>query len=129
MYSCGSVVVLQAPERLDKRGATAFLTQFKTVLDEGRPRLVLDCSEIRYMDSAGVEMLLRCMEEAIKRDGDLKLAAVAPTSAVILELMKVDRLFETFDTPEDAVQSFYSLPAYAIAPWMGTPADEFKAAS
>jgi anti-sigma B factor antagonist len=131
MYSCGSVVVLQAPQRLDKRGACAFLNQLKPLLEEGRPQLVLDCSGIQQLDSAGVETLLCCMEEAMKRDGDIKLAAVAPTSAVILELMKVDRLFEVFETPEEAVRSFYSLPAYEIAtdlPWMDRSAGEFKAA-
>ena len=132
MYSTGSVVVLQAPERLDRRGAAAFLQLFKPLLEGGRPRFVLDCSEIQHMDSAGVETLLRCMEEAMKRDGDVKLAAVAASSAVILELMKVDRFFEVFDTPEEAVRSFHQLPAYAIPAdlsWMDRPREEFEAAS
>ena len=36
-----------------------------------RPRIVFDCSQVRSIDSAGVEMLLHCLEEAMKRDGDL----------------------------------------------------------
>ena len=51
-------------------------------------------------------MLLHCLEEAMKRDGDLKLAAVSPASAIILELMRVDRVFEVFETPEEAARSF-----------------------
>jgi anti-sigma B factor antagonist len=80
----------------------------------------LDCSLVRYLDSAGVEMLLHCMEAAMKRDGDLKLAAVSPEAAVILELMRVDRLFETFETSEAAVQSFHVFPSVAVPqhePW------------
>ena len=57
-------------------------------------------------------MLLHCMEQAMKRDGDLKLAAVSPQAAVILELMRVDRLFETFETAAEAVQSFGLFPSY-----------------
>jgi anti-sigma B factor antagonist len=114
MYSSGTVIVMQAPERLDHTGATMFLNQLKPLLEGVRPRLVLDCSEIQHIDSAGVETLLLCMEEAMKRDGDVKLAAVAPSSAVILELMKVERLFEVFDTPEEAVHSFHALSSYAI---------------
>ncbi|HTW59096.1 MAG TPA: STAS domain-containing protein [Terriglobales bacterium] len=127
MHSSGSVIVMQAPERLDHTGAAMFLERLKPLLEDSRPRLVLDFSEIRHIDSAGVEMLLLCMEEAMKRDGDVKLAAVPPSSAVILELMKVDRLFEIFDTPEEAVRSFHNLSSYEIPAdlqWFdGSPGD------
>ena len=65
-------------------------------------------------------MLLHCLEEAMKRDGDLKLAAVSPASAVILELMRVDRLFEAFETADQAVRSFQVFSPETIAdgqPW------------
>ena len=58
------------------------------------------------MDSAGIETLLYCMQEAMKRDGDLKLAAVTPAAATIMELMRVDRLFEMFETADQAARSF-----------------------
>jgi anti-anti-sigma regulatory factor len=76
------------------------------------------------MDSAGIELLLYCMQEAMKRDGDLKLAAVSPAAATIMELMRVDRLFEVFETADQAARSFQavatpeapqSLPWYSSA--------------
>jgi anti-sigma B factor antagonist len=76
---------------------------------------VLDCSKVQEIDSAGVEMLLECLEMAMKHDGDLKLAAVSPASAIILELMRVDRLFEVFDTAEEASRSFQTF-APAVTP-------------
>jgi hypothetical protein len=72
------------------------------------------------MESAGVEMLLRCLEEVLKRDGDLKLATLSPEAEVILELMRVARVFEAFQTCEDAVRSFNAIPADAVpqnTPW------------
>jgi len=84
------------------------------MLESDRPRIVLDCSQVRYVDSDGVEMLLRCVREAVKRDRDLKLAAVSPASGVILELLRVDRLFETFETTVEAVQSLHEFPSHAI---------------
>jgi len=66
------------------------------------------------LDSAGIEMLLRCMEEAMKRNGDVKLAAVSPQVTVILELTRVDRLFEIFENPSDAVESFHRFPVQAF---------------
>jgi anti-anti-sigma regulatory factor len=72
------------------------------------------------MDSAGVEMMLHCLEEAMKRDGDLKLAALSPESEVVLELMRVARVFEAFATSDEAVRSFNAVPAEGVtqdAPW------------
>ena len=63
------------------------------------------------MDAAGVDMLLHCMAEIMKRDGELKLAAVSPQAAVVLELTRTDRLFEVFETSGAAVSQLLSLPA------------------
>ncbi|HLV89311.1 MAG TPA: STAS domain-containing protein [Candidatus Sulfotelmatobacter sp.] len=126
MHPNRPVIVMQVPERLYRADAEAFRNELQALLEVGRPRIVLDCSQIKDIDSRGVEMLLHCMDEAMKRDGDVKLAAVAPGSAVILELMKVDRLFEVFETSDEAVQSFHALPQYEIPQnqtWMAGAAD------
>jgi anti-sigma B factor antagonist len=110
MSTSGPVIVMQLPEQLKRQEVGPFLEELQPLLESDRPRLVLDCSQVRHMDSAGVEMLLHCMQETMKRDGDLKLAAISPEAAVILELMRVDRLFEIFNTPDEAVQSFQGIP-------------------
>ncbi len=71
------------------------------------------------MDSAGIEILLQCMHEAMKRDGDVKLASVSPASAAILELMRVDRLFEVFETADEAARSFQAISdgSPQLPPW------------
>ena len=42
----------------------------------------------------------------MRRDGDMKLAALSPQSAVVLELTRTDRLFEIYENSTDAVRSF-----------------------
>ncbi|MGA2743923.1 MAG: hypothetical protein ABSE44_04435, partial [Candidatus Sulfotelmatobacter sp.] len=52
----------------------------------------------------------------------LKLAALTSEAEVILELMRVARVFETFSTSEEAVRSFNAIPAEVApqeAPWYG----------
>jgi anti-sigma B factor antagonist len=117
------VVVMQLPEQLNQDSVQNFLREVEPLLEPHRPRIVLDCSLIRSIDGAGVEMLLHCLEEAMKRDGDLKLCAVSPELEVILELMRVDRVFEVFATSEEAARSFSAIPVDAIpqdAPWYAT---------
>src|SRR5689334_247975 len=120
MLTSGPVIIMQLPEELNVKEVQAFMQETGPLLESTRPRIVLECSQVRSMDSAGVEMLLRCLEEVLKRDGDLKLAALSAEAEVILELMRVARVFETFPTSEDAVRSFSAIPTDAIpqdAPW------------
>jgi len=114
---------MELPEQLNQASVGAFLEGLRPLMQIDRPRLVLDCSQVRHIDSAGIEMLLLCLEEAMKRDGDLKLAAVSPASAIVLELMRVDRLFEVFETAEAAARSFeeFGTPgASQSLPWYST---------
>ena len=131
MLTSGPVVVMQVPEQLHAGEARAFSQELGPLLESSRPRIVLDCSLVRSIDSTGVEMLLQSLEEALKRDGDLKLAALSAEAEVILELMRVSRVFETFATSDDAVRSFNVVSIEAIpqdAPWYTTMFGDFAAA-
>jgi anti-sigma B factor antagonist len=108
------VVVKQLPETVGAQQSQAFYRELASVLQSDRPRLVFDFTRVCRFDSAGVELLLRCMEEAMKRNGDLKLAALSPQMAVILEMTRVDRLFEIFDNCNDAVESFHRFSPAAM---------------
>jgi anti-sigma B factor antagonist len=107
------VVVKQLPAQLKLGQVQEFLREVSPLITSDRPCIVFDFSQVTQIDSAGVDMLLHCMEQAMKRNGDLKLAAIPPSSAVILELTRVDRLFEVFETSSEAVDSFYGFCAPA----------------
>lgn len=100
------VVVKHMPERINLKQAREFLREVQPFLRADRPQVVFDFSRVRQMDAAGVDMLLHCMGEAMKRDGDVKLASLSPQAAVILEMTRTDRLFEIYETASDAVRSF-----------------------
>jgi anti-anti-sigma regulatory factor len=65
------------------------------------------------MDMATMLLLLDCLEDAMKRNGDIKLAAIPEAARASLELTGIDRLFEVFDTSADAVGSYHPLPLHA----------------
>ena len=114
MTNSRPVVVKQLPDRVSVNETQQLFRELALLFEGDRPCLVFDFSEVRQLDSAGIEMLLRCMEEAMKRNGDVKLAAVSPQVTVILELTRVDRLFEIFEKPSDAVESFHRFPVQAF---------------
>ena len=135
------VVVKRIPERLNSKQAKLFLHEMEKVVNSDRPQLVFDCSQVKQIDAAGVEMLLHCLSRAIKRDGDLKLASVSPQMEIVLQMTRTDRLFEVYDSATDAVLSFsrflpsavkrpasvLTMPAPAIAAAADAAASELAA--
>jgi anti-anti-sigma regulatory factor len=103
-------MVKQLPEISGKEQRRIFLREIESSLQVDRPRLVLDCSEIRRLDRPVIHLLLTCLEEAMKRNGDVKLAAMPSEAREILKRMGMGRLFEIFDTVVDAVNSFRKVP-------------------
>jgi anti-anti-sigma factor len=124
MTSRRLVAVRHLPEKLSLTHGRGFFREVEPYLQAERPRVVLDCSRVRHLDSAGIHVLLRVLEEAMKRNGDVKLASVPPGAAAMLKLTRVGRLFEVFDNTADAVNSFHQIPirpvpsdlAYASSP-------------
>ena len=101
--------VKEFPGALDAPKARLFLGEVQSYLYDDRPYIVLDCSKIGQMDGPSIQLLLCCLEEAIKRNGDVKLAAVPTGARATLKLTGVDRIFEIFDTNAEAVNSYRRL--------------------
>jgi anti-sigma B factor antagonist len=100
--------VKRMPERMNLKQARKFQTEVQPFLNSDRPQIVFDMSGVKQIDAAGVDILLRCMRDAVKRDGDLKLAAPSQEAAVVLELTRAGRLFEIYENSTAAVKSFHS---------------------
>ncbi len=123
METSRPVVVKRVPALLNTRQARQFHDEVRPLLRIDRPQIVFDLAAVRQIDAAGIDMLLRCMTEASRKDGDLKLANLSPHAAVVLELTRTDRLFEIYETATDAVKSFSSFLPNAVRqfyPGIGT---------
>ena len=116
METSRPVVVKRMPEKLNQREARMFLEDVKPFLMADRPQLVFDFSQVKQLDAAGVEMLLHCVGEVMKRDGDLKLASLSWQAAIVLELTRTDRLFEIYENSTAAARSFSGFLPNAMHP-------------
>jgi anti-sigma B factor antagonist len=107
METSRPVFVKRVPESLSWKQARAFLNDVRPLLEQhDRPQVVFDFSLLRKLDSAGIDMLLDCMRQADRHDGELKLASLSLQAQVVLDLSRVGRLFEIFASSTDAVRSF-----------------------
>ncbi len=121
METTRPVLVKRLPERLNLKQARAFLQEMQPILGSDRPQVVFDGSQVRFLDGAGVAVLLECLALVMKNDGDLKLCSLSPQMAVVLEMTRAERLFEMYESSADAVLSFSRFLPSAIKLPMAIP--------
>ena len=76
-------------------------------------RIVLNLASTDYLDSSGLGTLVASFISARHRGAEIKLAAPSPRARQLLTDMKVDRLFEIYDSSEEAIKSFHPQPEAA----------------
>ncbi len=108
-----TVAVMQLPEIRSTKQRQTFLRDMQRCIDAERPFVVLDCSNVGQLDKSGVHLLLCCLEEAMKRNGDVKLAGLHWSAETALQTFGAHRLFDIHDTTASAVRSFHRLPTVA----------------
>ncbi len=69
------------------------------------PKLVLDFSNVRFLSSQTLGVLLTLRRKADKAKVKIVLACIRPELHRVFEITSLDKLFEFFDTTEDAAAS------------------------
>ncbi len=76
------------------------------LLDRGHLSLLLNLSQVPYMNSWGVGELATSFVSARNRHGKLKVAASQSRVTKMLAISKLDSVIEVFDTEAEALHSF-----------------------
>jgi len=108
-----SVIVLDPSyEELDDRAleeSGGLLLTAATTTDP--PRVVLDLSATNYIGSALIELLLRAWKRLSERGGTMVLCGVQPFCADVLRVTRLETLWQTFDTRDQAVEAVLGVAA------------------
>jgi anti-sigma B factor antagonist len=104
----GITVVRPAGERLDIEVASDFRAMLLSLIDQGQRRLVVDLADVSFIDSSGLGALVSALKTLKRSDngGDVRLARVQAPVVSLLEIIRLNRVFTTYTTVEQAVQSF-----------------------
>jgi anti-sigma B factor antagonist len=108
-------MLLKLPERVSAKEARVFCDTVSAELAHDRPRVVVDLSQVKQIDSVALHTLLKCMVEVARRDGVIRLAGVSPEAATVLEMTGLDRAFEMFPSLSEAAASFSVARVEAVA--------------
>jgi len=70
----------------------------------GNKNIVLDLSEVTFIDSSGLGALIGSLK-AVGTDGELVLCGARDAVVSMLKLTRMDKVFHIFGTPEEAASS------------------------
>ena len=76
------------------------------LLDAGENRILLNLEKVKYMDSAGIGELVACYKRAKEKDGTVKLLNPSGKVYDLLQLTKLEEVFDTFRDEREALGSF-----------------------
>ena len=80
--------------------------RLQDILDGNNKNFVFDLSDIGFLSSMFIAIIVFFLKEVRDKSGDLKLCSLSGEEKSILQLTKLDKVFEVYDTPDEAVASF-----------------------
>jgi len=102
-----NVMVLR-PEghALDARNAEQFRDSVRPIISS-HSKIVLDMSQIRFVDSAGLGALLSLMRGLASQNGQLRLVGLQDEVLTMFRQIRMNMVFEIYDSVQQATETWY----------------------
>ena len=91
----GEVHVSTAPE---------FSERLNDAIATGKTGVVIDMTNVAFIDSTGLSVLLNALRRVTRQQGALSLAVSNPTVLRLFEITRLDSTFDIAPTREEAIQ-------------------------
>jgi anti-anti-sigma factor len=107
------VIVLAPSGRLDITTAWQFRLKLQECISKLSPYVVVNLSQVNFIDSSGLTSLVAGMRDADKVNGSFRICNVHPEAKLVFEVTMMDSVFEIFETEEEALEGM-SLTGTAV---------------
>jgi anti-sigma B factor antagonist len=91
---------------LDAHTAPEFEKTLQDLVGSEKVHIVVNCSDLTYISSAGLGVFMGFIEDVRSRGGDIKLAELTEKVFRVFDLLGFPVLFEIFEREADAVAKF-----------------------
>jgi len=104
----GDVTVVDAAGRITLgEGSSALRDVLRDMVAKGQKKILLNLSEVSYIDSSGIGELVSGFTTVTNQGGSLKLLGLTKRVKDLLQITKLYTVFEVFDDETTAIRSFH----------------------
>lgn len=101
-----STAVIRCAGRLNMVEAPNVKAFIDDAVRSGHSRLVLDLSEVSFVDSSGLGSLIAGLKRTRQAGGDLRIASAQEQVKMVLGLTNLDRVLRPYDDVADATDGW-----------------------
>lgn len=96
-------------ELIDRNEGQRIMDEINLLSEEGQNKFVLELSELKYMNSTGLNVLINILTKARKNGGDLIISGISKKVQELLLVTKLNSVFIVTETTEEAIEKFNEL--------------------
>ena len=100
------VLVIKLPARLDAAGLSVIEHDFSETVAAHQGKVLADMSDVTFVASLALRMLLICLKTIQPQGGDLRLAGLQSQIAEIFRKSRFDTLFKIYADRDAALAAF-----------------------
>ena len=94
--------------RFDVHAVQGFRNSINDIFLYSPVSLIIDLSNVNFIDSASLAILLKSMKRFQEEGGDLILCNLSNTVKIIFELTKMDKVFKIYSSQNEAVNATHN---------------------
>ncbi len=99
-----ALILKVSAERIDATNAVHFRSLLESSIKKDVRHYILDFSQVKIIDSSGFSMLIM-ISKKLPPEKRILLVGLNRDIFKLFEMLKLDALFDFFDTPEDALEN------------------------
>lgn len=99
------VVILSAKGEVDVWTADILRQSLRDVQAEGEPHVIVDLTEVPFVDSTGIGVLVGALKRARETGGSLHLVVVSAGVRKVLAITSLDQIFPVHESLSDAISA------------------------
>lgn len=94
--------ILQVEGEIDLETSPDLRELLAVQIEARRPRLLIDFSEVTYIDSSGLATLVEYVQKAMKFDGHFAIAGISERLRTVFDLARLGEIFAIYPTVPEA---------------------------